>query len=69
MTRIPSGSSAGHPSRPRCRRQCGSTSPSTHRRRLSNFPADVSHRGSQAPGRRSSGRLVRGSSSDVLRTS
>jgi hypothetical protein len=39
---IPSGSSA---SRPGSQRRCGSTSPSTHRRRLSNFPADLSHRG------------------------
>jgi hypothetical protein len=42
---IPSGSSASHPSRPTCLSRCGSTSPSTHRRRLSNFPADLSHRG------------------------
>ena len=41
----PSGSSASHPSRPDCHRRCGSTSPSTHRRRLSNFPTDLSHRG------------------------
>jgi putative transposase len=39
------GSSASHPRR-RCRpRPYGSTSPSTLRRHLSNFPADVSHRG------------------------
>jgi putative transposase len=44
---------AAHPERfvgkppqpPDCHRRCGSTSPSTHRRRLSNFPADLSHRG------------------------
>jgi putative transposase len=42
---IPSGLSASHPCRPGCRWRCGSTSPSTQRRRLSNFPADVSHRG------------------------
>ena len=43
---------AAHPERfvrkppqpPRCWRRCGSTSPSTHRSRLSNFPADLSHR-------------------------
>ncbi len=40
-----SGLSANHPSRPDCPRPCGSTSPSTQRSRLSNFPADVSHRG------------------------
>jgi putative transposase len=34
----PSGSSASHPSRLGCRRRCGSTSPSTHRSRLSKFP-------------------------------
>jgi putative transposase len=42
---IPSGSSATHPSRSSCRRPCGSTGPPTQRRRLSKFPADVSHRG------------------------
>jgi transposase InsO family protein len=40
-----SGLSASHPSRPDCPRPCGSTSPSTQRSRLSNFLADVSHRG------------------------
>jgi transposase InsO family protein len=42
---IPSGSSASRLSRLGFRSRCGSTSPSTHRRRLSNFPADLSHRG------------------------
>jgi hypothetical protein len=42
---IPSGSSASHPSRPSCRRRCGSTGPSTQRRHPSNFPHDLSHRG------------------------
>ena len=41
----PSGSPASHPPRPGCPSRCGSTSPSTQRRRPSNFPADVSHRG------------------------
>jgi putative transposase len=41
----PERSSARHPPRRCCPRPCGSTSPSTHRRRPSNFPADVSHRG------------------------
>ena len=41
----PSGSSASHPSRPGSRRWCGSTSPSTHWSRLSNFLADLSHQG------------------------
>jgi transposase InsO family protein len=40
----PSGSSASHPSRPGCPRPSGSTSPSTHRSRLSNSPRDLSHR-------------------------
>ena len=43
--RIRSGSSARRPRHPACRRRCGSTSPSTHRSRLSNFLADLSHRG------------------------
>ena len=41
----PSGSSASHPCRRRCPTWCGSTSPSTQRSRLSNFPRDLSHRG------------------------
>jgi putative transposase len=40
-----SGSSASHPSRPGCPSRCGSTSPSTQRRRLSNSPTDLSHQG------------------------
>jgi transposase InsO family protein len=43
--RIRSGSSASHPHRRGCPRRCGSTSPSTQRSRLSNFLADLSHRG------------------------
>ena len=39
----PSGSSASHPPRPGYPSRCGSTSPSTQRRRLSIFLADVSH--------------------------
>jgi putative transposase len=42
---IRSDSSASHPSRLGCPMPCGSTSPSTRQRRLSNFPADLSHRG------------------------
>jgi putative transposase len=41
----PSGSSASHPCRRRCPTWWGSTSPSTHRSRLSNFPRDPPHRG------------------------
>jgi transposase InsO family protein len=40
-----SGSSVSRPPRRRRPTPCGSTSPSTHRRRLSNSLADLSHRG------------------------
>jgi putative transposase len=41
----PSGSSASRPPHRRCPAPSGSTSPSTHRSRLSNFLPDLSHRG------------------------
>src|SRR6266498_2496569 len=42
---IPSGSSASHQPRPSYPRGCGSTGPSTQRRRLSNFPRDPGSQG------------------------